>query len=65
MDQRRCLKGEGMMTKSNVVEIISAVVSIIGAYILINALEMGSKAAGASVAEQGSHMDTSTYLAIL
>ncbi|EJQ95832.1 hypothetical protein II1_01164 [Bacillus cereus MC118] len=65
MDQRRCLKGEGMMTKSNVVEIISAVVSIIGAYILINALEMGSKAAGASVAEQGGHMDTSTYLAIL
>ena len=65
MDKRRCLKGEGMMTKSNVVEIISALVAIIGAYILINALEMGSKATGASVAEQGGHMDTSTYLAIL
>ncbi|PFM58732.1 hypothetical protein COJ48_25805 [Bacillus cereus] len=65
MDKRRCLKGEGMMTKSNIVEIISALVSIIGVYILINAPEMGSKAASRSVAEQGDHMDTSTYLAIL
>ncbi|NWK69282.1 hypothetical protein HWX41_09345 [Bacillus paramycoides] len=65
MDKRRCLKGEGMMTKSNIVEIISALVSIIGVYILINAPEIASKAAGASVAGQGGHMDTSTYLAIL
>ncbi|AIW84624.1 hypothetical protein bwei_1982 [Bacillus mycoides] len=41
MDKRRCLKGEGMMTKSNVVEIISALVAIIGVYVLINAPEMG------------------------
>ncbi|MED1382863.1 hypothetical protein COL41_10765 [Bacillus mycoides] len=65
MDKRRCLKGEGMMTKSNVVEIISALVAIIGVYVLINAPEMGSKATSESVAEQGGHMDTSTYLALL
>ncbi|MGG0649829.1 hypothetical protein ABE083_23855 [Bacillus mycoides] len=65
MDKRRCLKGEGMMTKSNVVEIISALVAIIGVYILINAPEMGSEAAGRSITEQGGHMDTSTYLALL
>ncbi|MFK4426362.1 hypothetical protein ABH959_003502 [Bacillus sp. RC51] len=53
------------MTKSNIVEIISALVSIFGVYILINAPEMGSKAASRSVTEQGGHMDTSTYLAIL
>jgi len=52
MDKRRCLKGEGMMTKSNVVEIISALVAIIGVYVLINAPEMGSKATSESVAEQ-------------
>lgn len=53
------------MTKSNVVETISALVSIIGVYILLNAPEMGSKAASRSVTEQGGHMDTSTYLALL
>ncbi|HDR7793929.1 TPA: hypothetical protein QCY19_002532 [Bacillus luti] len=51
MDERRCLKGESMMTKSNIVEIISALVSIIGVYVLINAPEMGSKVASRSVAE--------------
>ncbi|HFK1709509.1 MULTISPECIES: hypothetical protein [Bacillus cereus group] len=65
MDKRRCLKGEGMMTKSNVVEIISALVAIIGVYVLINAPEMGSKATSESVADQDGHMDTSTYLALL
>ncbi|MEX0136857.1 hypothetical protein MN033_13635 [Bacillus nitratireducens] len=54
-----------MMFKSNIVEIVSVLVSIIGMYILINAPEMGSEAAGRSITEQGGHMDTSTYLAIL